>query len=157
MQLVFVLITLTVGQIILSQRYCSYFHQIIWEPFAGGLAVGLNTDNSGVYRYLQVSSNVLLLSIRQTLCPQLLTYYYSLDVSTMLLSLLFLVVISYLSTAQEICFITVCPHTSVAFCGWHKVLSLSEYRLITQKLHGVGRTFFVTPPPTILQFSTRVV
>ena len=37
--------------------------------------------------------------------------------------ILFLVVISYLSTAQVLCFSAVYPHTSVVFCCWHKVLS----------------------------------
>ena len=66
----------------------------------------------------------VLLLLRYRL-RQWIIYYYSLDVSTILISLLFLFLfaISYLITAHVLYFIIVYPYNSVTFCGWQKILS----------------------------------
>ena len=100
------------------------FYPIHWRSSYDGL----DTDNSSVYRHSSVSSIVLVLKTDTDKCPWLTNIVISLDVGTKLLLLLFLflVVISYSSTALILYFITVYPHTSVLFCGWHKVLSLPK-------------------------------
>ena len=46
-----------------------------------------------------------------------LNYFSRCEYNIVVTLILFLVVISYLSTTHVLCFTTVYPHTSAAFCG----------------------------------------